>query len=416
MGEPDLSAEQKALLKAVGYTTNPQYPDRLKAYFDHFAREIGRGPRLEPEEVLYLIRLLKEQPTASRTTIETTLADQVRRIRCGPDGQPPPDIPTSLADRLLLGDQERRYRKASIKPAEALAVAVRVMLGLDFNVLGDDGFGTVTWDGDQSLEEAILDAFTDVGPEDASSAPPIPVRQRKLRARYLQDYAGVTLKWTDSLADHLLLRTDAPKTLFVFNCVALLEAAYSSMEPYLGKNMKLDQCLGRGCYQPEFLLETLMTYKLLFPVQDDRWLRNLIARGSRDHQSQLTTRTSLYPSDSRLTSPASMPIPSSRRYYDRPIKSCPELFKRYPHWATRLQIIFEEADDPTPVSPTDMWADRHKATRHSFWITFMAFAVAIAFGIVSTGLGAVQVYISYCAWRPENTGVCQGSSGNGTTT
>jgi hypothetical protein len=173
-------------------------------------------------------------------------------------------------------------------------------------------------------------------------------------------------------------------------------------------------CHDRGCYQPEFLLETLMTYKLLFPVQDDRWLRDLITQGSRNHQFRSNTRISGYPSDSRLTSPASMTIPSSHRYYNRPIKSCPELFKRYRHWATRLQIIFEEADDPTPVSRTGMWADRHKATRHSFWITFMAFAVAIAFGVVSTGLGAVQVYISYCAWRPENTGVCQGSPRNAT--
>ena len=74
MGEPALSAEQKALLKTVGYITNLQYPSRLEAYFAHYTREIGRGPKLEPEEVLYLIRLLKENPTASRATLERTLA------------------------------------------------------------------------------------------------------------------------------------------------------------------------------------------------------------------------------------------------------------------------------------------------------------------------------------------------------
>lgn len=190
----------------------------------------------------------------------------------------------------------------------------------------------------------------------------------------------------------------------VFDCVTLLEAAYIASNEHLDTKHKKrtdDSTLRDYGYDAEFVLETLMTYKLLFPLRDIAWLRGLIKKGA-----GRSPNNGNYPTDKRLTSPASMDVPSSHQYYGRPIKNSQELFRRYPHWAVRLQVVFEEADDPTPTSQAGMWAERHKASRHSFWITFVAFAVAIAFGIISTCLGVVQIWISYCAWRSAESGVC----------
>jgi len=142
-----------------------------------------------------------------------------------------------------------------------------------------------------------------------------------------------------------------------------------------------------------------MTYRLLLPFQDLGWLDKMIKRGGDDD-----------PKDPRLPSPTTIHIPWRQRAYKLPIRSSSELFKRYPHWAVRLQIIFEEADDPTPTSTIGMWVDRHKASRHSFWITVLAFSVTILFGVISLAIGGAQLWVAYCTWHPTNNGVCWSTS------
>ncbi len=152
-----------------------------------------------------------------------------------------------------------------------------------------------------------------------------------------------------------------------------------------------------------------MTYRLLFPPRDREWLKGMIQTSqsftpslSPDRQRREYSR----PCDKRLPYPAIMELPSMQQHFRRPIKSSSELFRRYPHWATRLHILFEEAEDPTPVSALDRWAERRKAPRHSFWVAAAAFAVGIFFGLVTTALGVIQIWISYCAWRPAGTAIC----------
>lgn len=80
----------------------------------------------------------------------------------------------------------------------------------------------------------------------------------------------------------------------------------------------------------------------------------------------------------------------------------------------RLQIIFEEADDPTPVTPMGMWLDRHTASRHAFGITVFAFSVTILFGVLSLAVGGAQIWIAFCTWHPSDSGICWTAPTNGT--
>ncbi len=139
-----------------------------------------------------------------------------------------------------------------------------------------------------------------------------------------------------------------------------------------------------------------MTYRLLFPHEDEKWLKGLIKKSGHDG-----------PKDPRLTSPPSTPIPWGQRAYTLPVRSYSDLVKRYPHWAVRLQMIFEEADDPTPTNTLSRLADRYRASRHSFAITALAFTITILFGLLTLGIGGAQIWIAYCTWHPTNSGVCR---------
>ncbi|KAK0709398.1 hypothetical protein B0T26DRAFT_754613 [Lasiosphaeria miniovina] len=166
----------------------------------------------------------------------------------------------------------------------------------------------------------------------------------------------------------------------ISDCVALLEAAYIASNKHLETkhNKRADGSTLRDYgYDAEFALETLMTYKLLSPLRDIAWLRRLIKKGAGR-------------------------CPYNGDYSHR---RAPDLAS-FDGCAIEPPVVFEEADDPTPTSQAGVWTERHKASRHSFWTTFVVFAVAIAFGIISTCLGVVQIWISYCAWRPAESGVC----------
>jgi hypothetical protein len=77
------------------------------------------------------------------------------------------------------------------------------------------------------------------------------------------------------------------------------------------------------------------------------------------------------------------------------------LYDQFPFWGARLQILWQEAEEPTPTSFIGRLGDRKKSPRFMWWCGLMALAVAIMFGIVSTVLAAAQVWISYCSWMGD---------------
>ncbi|KAK5651836.1 hypothetical protein OQA88_11605 [Cercophora sp. LCS_1] len=298
-----------------------------------------------------------------------------------------PNMPRSQLEEILTNDQDNGI-DSQLTAAKALVVAVQIMLGLNLNVEGAPGRRLLfTWEESESLSQAIHGVFF-IEEDEQDNAVPTPIQQDKFRAMYLHSYADVKPVWTKNLSEHLQLNTEKPKTLKVFKHASLLEAAYATMKDK--PEMELSQRLEHGCYDPKFLIETAMTYKLLFPINQmgRKWLDRMIDLSSRGRESRDI------PEAKRLAWPATLQLPpgANQRKFERPIESTAELFKRYPHWAVRLQLLFEEADNPTPVSWWEMWAERRKSPRDSFWITFVAFTVAILFGVVS-------IWIAYCDWR-----------------
>ncbi|KAK0722660.1 hypothetical protein B0T26DRAFT_750031 [Lasiosphaeria miniovina] len=377
-----------------------KYRSLAKAYLDYYRRDIGK---FEHNDVLFLVRRLRDCPGTKRSEIQSDLINRRNTRLSDPDDASPvagPAISQTLAGNLVNG---------MAKPEAYLSVAVRVMLALKLDVWEKGGLG-IPWKETNSLEETVGKIFPFDKPEDG--VPSMPIKNSKLRARYIRDYASVKLIWTNYLSEHLELKTDkVPKELKIFSEAANANVSHSDHDPAsrsarVPTDAPIRRPVDRGYYDADFLWETLMTYRLLFPFQDQNWLEALIRRGGDDS-----------PMDQRLTEPAIMKIPWDRRAYELPLRRCGELFKRYPRWAVRLQLIFEEADDPTPVTAMGMWFDRHKASRHAFGITVFAFSVTILFGLLSLGLGGAQIWIAYCTWHPSGNGICwtapaTGASGN----
>lgn len=93
-----------------------------------------------------------------------------------------------------------------------------------------------------------------------------------------------------------------------------------------------------------------------------------------------------------------------------------QLFEKYPYWAPRLYAILEEVDNPTPLSWFGKWAERRRAARHTFRLTYLGIVIAVLFGMAATGLAAVSVWISYCDWQGDISWACRmRSAGNETT-
>lgn len=143
-----------------------------------------------------------------------------------------------------------------------------------------------------------------------------------------------------------------------------------------------------------------MTYPLLFPPRDRQWLKSQI----RPHRNWTgwgwpTLTTAL---DPRLAAPFDNTLATDR--YHRPLENSHELYDRYPHWAPRLHALYDEAQEPGPSTALGRWAERRRAARHTYWVTAAAFTLAIVFGVTSTVVGVLQLWVSYCQWQVPKGG------------
>ncbi|KAK0741094.1 hypothetical protein B0T18DRAFT_432278 [Schizothecium vesticola] len=377
----------------------------LSAYFDFCQNEAESGfdPHLSQREVLYLAELVKVNLTVPRCQIQSALeayskgstSDVTGTVIC-PQGL----IPHSLA-QAISNDAGKTLA------AKALGFVARIMLGLNLNVLDKDGEGFRTsWESTQSLCDVVKAVFSPE-PEEVLNGPgaaPTPIKQSQLRAIYLHDYSDVKLIWTKDLSQHLSLKTtDDSKSLTIFKYVSLLEIAREALKDSK-TDITLEESLARGCYKPDFILETLMTYKLLFPLHDWQRVEKMIEKGLSQARHKSANRITEYPIDRRLTWPATIQLPPSQQKYERQIYNSAELAKRYPYWGARLQIIYEESENPTPVTALDRWIERRKSPKYSFWLTFLAVVVAILFGCISIALAGVQIWIAHCDWRKGGSG------------
>lgn len=147
----------------------------------------------------------------------------------------------------------------------------------------------------------------------------------------------------------------------------------------------------RGCLPALLVSETLRTLQLLFPDNDTKSRRFLAKEITEKHL------------DPRLAKSFQLQHGLHERPEDALLPyNMQHLFERFPHWGERLYTILREAEDPTSMIWYERWSDRRKSPRYAYWVTTIALGLAIFFGVATTILGALQVWISYRSWKESS--------------
>ncbi|KAK5651604.1 hypothetical protein OQA88_11877 [Cercophora sp. LCS_1] len=177
----------------------------------------------------------------------------------------------------------------------------------------------------------------------------------------LQRIAGVEIKWTDNLLDHLKMKSD-DQVVLIFRHAAFHKAQkYSEM------------------YPPEFIDETLKTLALLFP-QDKKNTRSWFKK---------TSWTSNLPLDGHLVKCGI--LGAERRRFDN-----------FRFWHDRLVILKQVYDEARPQSISQWWYDRRHPTEwYTVWTAVLVIILTVLFGFMQCVLSSIQVYL---AWKQSDVG------------
>lgn len=138
-----------------------------------------------------------------------------------------------------------------------------------------------------------------------------------------------------------------------------------------------------------FILETLRTFEILFPTED---------KGSQDLLDREIRAKNLDPglAASRLV----------QQHHEHPRDALQPvnvslLGEKFPHWGERLYMLWQESENPAPVSRIGKWSESRKSPRFTWWAGVIALSIAVFFGLLATLLSAVQVWISYSSWKND---------------
>jgi hypothetical protein len=143
----------------------------------------------------------------------------------------------------------------------------------------------------------------------------------------------------------------------------------------------------RGCLPPDLLIETLGTYNLLFPATDGA--SRVILRDAAKRDPAFAEGFSVF--SQRHEGPRDARKP----------ETIADLYKKFPHWGERLDVLWKEIENPTPVTRVERWSDKRKSARWTTWWVVLGLVFAVMFGLTATILGAMQVWISYCSWLDD---------------
>ncbi|SPO01517.1 uncharacterized protein DNG_04190 [Cephalotrichum gorgonifer] len=188
-----------------------------------------------------------------------------------------------------------------------------------------------------------------------------------LDAWSLDKVAGIKVRFTNNLADHLRL-ANKDTLLYVFHHVAFLE------------HQKYSTVLPEGLAE-----ETLKTLAILFP-QSDYCGSLRSTRKKRVWLGRLRAH-SIYTIDDRLTW-CGTPNMDDRQP------------ARFRFWRDRLVIIKEVYDESTPDSFSEWWHDRRNGVQwHNFWVAIVVLGLTALFGLIQCVLAAIQVHKAY---HPSN--------------
>ena len=177
--------------------------------------------------------------------------------------------------------------------------------------------------------------------------------EETFNAYSLERIAGIKVKWTDNLIDHLRIIEGNEKTIEIFHHASFL------------KHVE-DQLFPAG-----LLKETLRTLALLFPPHHSdtmKFFRRLDANIGLD--KQLTNCGQL-------------------RLNERQIET-------YTFWHDRLVLLKQSFDQSRPATLSQWWHDRRNGVQwYTFWVAILVLFLTIFFGMVQSIEGALQVYKAY---------------------
>lgn len=145
-----------------------------------------------------------------------------------------------------------------------------------------------------------------------------------------------------------------------------------------------------GCMFPKDLAaETLRSLELIFP-QHDRRSRAILSASIKNLQADPHLESSQF----------------LDRHHDHPQDALQpndvsSLYRKFPHWGDRLYALWLDANDPAPVSKLGWWSESKKSPRFTYWAGVDALTIAVFFGLLASILSAVQVWITYCAWKND---------------
>ncbi|KAI0141977.1 hypothetical protein BJ166DRAFT_629804 [Pestalotiopsis sp. NC0098] len=341
--------------------------ERLKSFFVCYKDEQD-FEQLEHDDIFPTIRILKQSPQLRRS-------DLYRE-----------DSTSSIGDRTA----EAALFDLAVRSMFLTACMRRAQPGAE--ALNRETIFRPCWKESESLIKYLSRVFP-------ISQPPqqdlLAFNADKLRASYLQAYASIQIEWTNYLSDHLvLLRGDTFKKLYIFRHPGFIKVSLERLAADEEESPQtLIDAVKLGCLSPALLKETLLTFDLVFPVVGDRASRTILEKEVRDHGLDPYLLVHFYQDSRDHECPRDAIEP-------RDIKS---LYEKYPYWADRLYDLWREADDPTPITTIERWSEARRNPRFTYWCAVVSIILAFTFGMISTGLAAVQVWIAWCDWIGDPT-------------
>ena len=181
---------------------------------------------------------------------------------------------------------------------------------------------------------------------------------RSFTAANLEKIGGIEIRWTNNLADHLLLRDDDTK-LMLFHHASALKLHVTGV-----------QVLPSGLAQ-----ETLRTLSLLIPAtlgEANAWFRREERLHSLDIQAGLCPRLS-----------------TSQRQIEN-----------FLYWKDRLVLLKRTYDEVEPNNLSRLWwDDRKKQQWFTFWVAVLVFIMTVFFGIIQSVASIIQAWASVKSLR-----------------
>lgn len=238
----------------------------------------------------------------------------------------------------------------------------------------------VPW-GSSSLSACVQEHFAEA-PKMSCEGGKLP---RAFNAWTIETVGGIRVKFTDNLADHLLLVEDDSAVL-LFHHASFLECQDTEYEERTSQMcLKPANCNSSSSILPGGLAgETLSTLALLFPQAEFS-----SARGCERTKRVWLKR--LYEKSEKTNC-----IVDKRLIRCGNLNASERQVKNFKFWRDRLVVLKQAYDEATPSTLSQWRHDRRNGVQwYTFWVAVLVLTLTILFGLIQCIEGALQVYKAY---------------------